>query len=103
MLKSIFGFFGATGIEFEGKFFSQSFFDLIDYLTANIMLPLGGLLIAIFAGWIMSRAASEDEFAMKSKVLYQLWFVLVRYITPVAVIIVFLNVVGVIDWLSRTM
>jgi NSS family neurotransmitter:Na+ symporter len=77
-------------------FENSTVFDLLDYLTANIMLPLGGLLIAIFAAWKMSRASSMDELAMGDGFFYPLWRFLVRYITPVAVIIVFLNAVGII-------
>jgi NSS family neurotransmitter:Na+ symporter len=76
-------------------FRDSTVFDLLDYLTANIMLPAGGLLIAIFAGWKMSRASSVDELAMGDRFFYPLWRFLVRYITPVAVIIVFLNAIGI--------
>jgi neurotransmitter:Na+ symporter, NSS family len=71
-------------------FSDSTVFDLLDYLTANIMLPLGGLLIAIFAAWKMSRAATVDELGMGDRFFYPLWRFLVRYITPVAVILVFL-------------
>jgi NSS family neurotransmitter:Na+ symporter len=77
---------------FEG----YTVFDLLDYLTANIMLPLGGLLIAVFAAWQMRRESSVEELAMGDGFLYGLWRVLVRYITPVAVIIVFLHAIGVL-------
>jgi len=77
-------------------FKDSTIFDLLDYLTANIMLPLGGLLIAIFAAWKMTRESSMDELAMGGGFFYQTWWFLVRYITPIAVIIVFLNVVGII-------
>ena len=76
-------------------FADSTLFDLLDYLTANIMLPLGGLLIAIFAAWKMSRASTIDELGMGNRFFYPLWRFLVRYITPIAVIIVFLNAVGV--------
>ena len=79
-----------------GIFRDSTIFDLLDYLTANIMLPLGGLLIAVFAAWKMSRAATVDELAMGDGFFYRLWRFLVRYITPVAVIIVFLKAVSVI-------
>jgi NSS family neurotransmitter:Na+ symporter len=71
-------------------FRDSTVFDLLDYLTANIMLPLGGLLIAIFASWKMKRASSIDELGMGNRFFYPLWRFLVRYITPVAVVIVFL-------------
>ena len=77
-------------------FKDSTVFDLLDYLTANIMLPLGGLLIAIFAAWKMSRESTVDELGMGDRFYYPLWRFLVRYITPIAVIIVFLKAVSVI-------
>ena len=76
-------------------FRDSTVFDLLDYLTANIMLPLGGLLIAVFAAWKMSRASSVDELGMGDRFCYPLWRLLVRYITPIAVIIVFLKAIGI--------
>jgi NSS family neurotransmitter:Na+ symporter len=76
-------------------FRDSTVFDLLDYLTANIMLPLGGLLIAIFAAWKISRASSVEELGMGQRFFYPLWRFLVRYITPIAVIIVFLNAIGI--------
>ena len=77
-------------------FHDHTIFDLLDYLTSNIMLPLGGLLIAVFAAWRMRRDSSVDELAMGDGFCYRLWRILVRYITPVAVLIVFLNVIGIL-------
>lgn len=79
-------------------FKDATIFDLLDYLTANIMLPLGGLFIAIFAVWIMSREASMEELDMGNRFGFKLWRFLVRYITPVALIVIFLNVAGVISF-----
>ncbi len=72
-----------------------SFFDTLDYLTANIMLPLGGLFIAIFAAWVMHEQSTKEEMATYPA-LYKTWRFLVRYITPVAVIVVFLKAIGAI-------
>jgi NSS family neurotransmitter:Na+ symporter len=77
-------------------FKDSTVFDLLDYLTANIMLPLGGLLIAIFAAWKMSRESTVDELGMGDRFFYPLWRFLVRYITPIAVILVFLKAVSLI-------
>ena len=76
-------------------FENLTFFDTLDYLTANIMLPLGGLFIAIFAVWVMREESSRAELATYPK-MYSVWRFLVRYITPVAVIVVFLKAVGAI-------
>jgi NSS family neurotransmitter:Na+ symporter len=78
------------------KVFDKTFFDLLDYLTANIMLPLGGLLIAIFAGWIMAKEGSAKELNLKFPWMYDIWLFLIRFVSPLAVIIVFLNVIKLI-------
>lgn len=72
-----------------------TFFDILDYLTANIMLPLGGLFIALFAAWVMQKESSREELATYP-VIYKSWRFLISYITPVAVIVVFLKAVGAI-------
>ncbi len=74
----------------------KTFFDILDYLTANVMLPLGGLCIAIFAGWIMSKEASAEELSFTKPVLYKSWQFLIKFISPFAVIIVFFKAIGVI-------
>ncbi|MEW5011916.1 MAG: sodium-dependent transporter, partial [Cycloclasticus sp.] len=78
------------------RLFDKTFFDLLDYLTANIMLPLGGLCIALFVGWVMSRDDSMAELKMKRPLAYGIWIFLLKYISPTAVLIVFLNVIGII-------
>ncbi len=78
------------------NFLRGTFFDNIDYLTSNIMLPAGGFLITIFAGWFMCRNSSADELDPQAGIVYSLWRLLVRYVAPVAVVLVFLNAVGVL-------
>ncbi|ENO13080.1 sodium-dependent transporter [Marinobacter nanhaiticus D15-8W] len=70
---------------FEGK----TIFDLLDFLTANILLPLGGLLVAVFAGWFMSREALQTELATSPGV-FKVWYGTLRYFTPIAVGAVFI-------------
>jgi len=83
-------------LSFIPVFRDSTIFDLLDYLTANVMLPLGGLLIAVFAAWLMSRDSSVDELGMGDGFFYRVWRFLVRYITPVAVSIVFLRAIGIV-------
>lgn len=78
------------------RFFGKTFFDLLDYVTANLMLPLSGLLIAVFAGWIMRRKATEEEMEVGHGPLYDVWRFLVCYVSPAAVLLVFLNVIGIL-------
>jgi len=91
-LATIFSFNSAK----DFKLFGKTMFDLLDFATANVMLPLGGLCIAIFGAWVMSRESSVDELAMGDSLVYRLWRNTVRFVTPVAVVIVFLNAIGVI-------
>ena len=76
--------------------FGKGVLDLFDYLTANILLPLGGILIAIFAGWVLPKRASLDELGMGDGAGYRLWRFLVRYVSPVAVALVLLNALGLL-------
>ncbi|PPD03747.1 MAG: sodium-dependent transporter [Methylobacter sp.] len=78
------------------KLFDRTIFQLFDYLSANLMLPIGGFAIAVFAGWIMKTKDSEDELAMPHAIVYQVWKWVVSYISPAAVFLVFLHAVGVI-------
>ncbi|MBY4677544.1 sodium-dependent transporter [Marinobacterium arenosum] len=71
---------------FEGK----TFFDIFDYLTANILMPLGGLFIALFVGWFMNKQAVENELSLGHPALQSLLMFVLRFITPVLVLVVFL-------------
>lgn len=70
--------------------FGKTFFGLVEYLSVNIMLPVGGLLIAVFAGWFMSRSSSDEELKL-SKYSYLAWKVSVRLIAPTGVILILLH------------
>ncbi|MCC5793298.1 MAG: sodium-dependent transporter [Chromatiales bacterium] len=79
------------------RFLRGTLFANIDFLTSNIMLPLGGLLVTLFAGWFMSSNSTSGELDPQAGTGYQLWRILVRWVTPAAVIIVFLNSIGLLD------
>ena len=81
----------------EATLWGKTVFDLLDYLTSNIMLPLGGLFIAVFAAWIMKSSSTADELALgQNGTAFQIWRFLVRFVTPIAVIVVFLRAIGLI-------
>lgn len=69
--------------------FGLGIFDTLDKLTSTIMLPLGGLLMAIFAGYFMKKQFSQQELNLKTN-SYQLWQLANNFIAPVAIIAVFL-------------
>jgi len=78
------------------KLFGRTYFETMEYVTSNIMLPLGGLLVAVFSAWLMSRDSTVDELRMGEGLAYRCWRLAVRYIAPVGVIIIFLHAVGVL-------
>ena len=80
----------------EVKWFGKTVYEWVDMLTAEIMLPVGGVLVAVFAGWIMSKADSESELKLQDPRHYQAWLILVRYIAPLGVVLVFLDAMGLI-------
>lgn len=78
----------------EFKIFDKTIFDFLDYLTANLMLPIGGFCIAIFAGWIMQQKHVKEELGIPEQ-QYEIWRFLACYVAPASVFIVFLHVLGV--------
>ncbi len=81
----------------EYTLFGKGVLDLFDFVTANILLPVGGILIAVFAGWVLPRQVSQDELALGNGLVYRLWLLLVRYVAPIAVALVLLNALGVLE------
>jgi NSS family neurotransmitter:Na+ symporter len=67
---------------------SMTFFDTMDYVSNNIMLPVGGVLIALFGGWILDKKIVEEQMSRDLKV-YPIWRFLVRFVAPLAVSVVF--------------
>jgi len=74
--------------------FGKNVFGLLEFTTANILLPAGGMLIAIFAAWRMPRADSAEELGL-SGWRYRLWWWLAAIVAPLVVALVFLNGLGV--------
>jgi NSS family neurotransmitter:Na+ symporter len=77
-------------LAFIDRFADLDFYELVDYLTANIMMPLGGLLLALFVGWRVSPQAVAEELNIESPVFYKAWYWLLRWVAPLSIAIVFL-------------
>ncbi|MDO6462189.1 sodium-dependent transporter [Granulosicoccaceae sp. 1_MG-2023] len=70
---------------FEGK----TVFDLLDFLVSNVMLPVGGLAIALFAGWAIKRDGLDQAIGLKGP-LYTAFMFVLRFLTPAGIAVVFL-------------
>ena len=75
---------------------NATFFDILDYLTANIMLPLGGLLIALFAGWVIKTEHSKKELAI-ADLAYSMWMITIKFVAPASVVVIFLKSLKIIN------
>ena len=101
------GFCVVTGIlsslslgAWDAKFFSLGFFDLLDFVTAKLMLPLGGLLVCLFVGWYLKRSVSYEEltnYGLQKAPYFPIYMFILRYFAPIAIILIFVNELG---WLS---
>lgn len=76
------------------SFGGRNFNDTMDYFSNQILLPLGGLLIAVFAGWAMTREASRDELWGMGSIAYGLWRFMIRFVVPPALVIIFISGIG---------
>ena len=79
----------------EYQFFGRTLFDLKDFLASNIMLPLGGLLIALFVAYGAGRHMALEELAISRQRLFDAWWFVIRFVAPLGIAIVFLNSIGV--------
>lgn len=70
------------------KLFGKNPFELIDYVTSNILLPLGGLLIVIFAAWILPATVAREEAGIEPG-RDLIWKTVTRFLCPAAILIVF--------------
>ncbi|MDR3414179.1 MAG: sodium-dependent transporter [Formivibrio sp.] len=85
----------SQSITAEMKIFGMNPFDLFDFLSSNVLLPLGGILICLFAGWIYGLPQLENQLGnhgnLANEKLVQLVFVLVRFVAPLSIAIVLLH------------
>lgn len=71
----------------------MNFNDVMDYFSNQVLLPVGGFLIALYAGWFMPREATRDELSSLGAATYGLWYFLIRFVVPPALLVIF--IVGV--------
>lgn len=79
--------------------YNKDFFDTLDYVTQNWMLPIAALLTTIFIGWFVDRRLSMDEIAKGSTChgYLRMWFFCVKWLAPIAILVIILQNGGIID------
>jgi len=79
--------------------FGLGAFDLLDYFTAKILLPFGGLLTSVFVGWYLDKKIVWDELSNRGSLkvpFFKLFIFILRYVAPVAIGFIFINELGLI-------
>ncbi|MBT8442863.1 MAG: sodium-dependent transporter, partial [Gammaproteobacteria bacterium] len=67
-------------------FAEMNFFALIDYFTANLMMPLGGILMAVFVGWLIKPRVLAEDLSFGSTTMFTIWLWMIRVIAPLAIL-----------------
>ena len=84
-------------------FFGLGFFDLFDFLVAKLIMPVGGMLMCIFLGWVVDekvlRAEMTNNGTLRSP-LYPTFRFIIRYFAPLCIFLIFANELGLIDFLK---
>ena len=78
--------------------FGMTFFDFFDFVSAKIFLPVGGFIIALFAGWKLDRQLIRDEVTNRGTLrswIFPVYIFLIRWVAPLAIVLIFLNELGV--------
>lgn len=87
------------GVWSDARIFGLSLFDAADFAVTNVLMPFGALLIALFVGYRFPRKRLYEEFATEAEWWRKglaLYIMLLRYIIPVVIAIVFLHVLGLL-------
>ncbi|WP_346862908.1 sodium-dependent transporter [uncultured Draconibacterium sp.] len=91
----------SMGVLSPFTFMGLNIFDLMDWISANLLLPIGGMFIAIFIGWVYGRKKVHKEMSFGgnlSGALLSVFMFLVKFIAPIAIAIVLLNKVGLLKF-----
>jgi len=76
---------------FIDRFAELGYFEILDYVTANLMMPLGGLLLALFVGWKIKPQAIQNELDIKRAWFFKTWFWLLRWLVPISIAAIFVT------------
>ncbi len=82
------------GVLKDYTIFGKTIFDLFEYSSSKIMLPLGGIMVSIYAGWVAKRADIYEEISNKGTIkiaMFKALIFILRYIAPVAIMAVFIS------------
>ncbi|MGD8357494.1 MAG: sodium-dependent transporter [Lysobacterales bacterium] len=80
-------------LAFFGRFADFGYFEILEYVTANLMMPISGLLLAVFVGWRIRPEAIAGELQMQHPWAFRLWHWLLRWVAPVSIALIIYSVI----------
>ena len=90
----------SLGVGKDIHFFGKTLFDLFDFVTGQVFLPIVGFLTCIFIGWFVPHKVVHDEFTnwgtLHNKSLFHVYLFLVKYVCPVCILFIFLHQFGLL-------
>lgn len=84
-------------------FFGKTFFELVDFMASNVLMPIGGFCLCIVVGYIWGIDKAVEEITSGGRFpfrLHTIWAVMLRYVSPAALVIIFLDAVGLLRFLK---
>lgn len=75
--------------------FGKTIFDLFDFCSSTILLPIGGILISLYVGWVMKRQVVEQELPGVRRWLVSVLIFCLRYVAPLCISAVFMSLIGI--------
>ncbi|MFR9534889.1 MAG: sodium-dependent transporter [Rikenellaceae bacterium] len=89
----------SLGIWSDFTIFDRTIFDSFDYLASNVMLPLSGLGISIFVGWVVKREVAKrqlEDYGANRFALFNVLIFLLRYVCPILLGLILLDSIGIL-------
>ena len=89
----------SLGVGKQISLFGLPLFDLLDFITAKLFMPIGGALMAVFVGWYLDKRIVWEQLTNDGKLKvasYKAIIFILRYIAPAAILVIFINELGII-------
>jgi NSS family neurotransmitter:Na+ symporter len=80
---------GFHPLSFIDRFEGMTIYDSLDYVMANVLLPVGAFLTSLFIGWVASNESIREEMGLPDGPAFKTWRLLIRFVVPIAVAIIF--------------
>ncbi len=78
------------------KLFGLTIFDLFDFTSSTVLLPIGGILISLYVGWVLGRTRIANQLPATGRIIISLLMICLRYIAPAGILLVFLSGLGLL-------